>query len=211
MKKIYILFCCSLLLFTIKAEAQTDSLKFEDYVITVKGDTLKCAITFPLMTNGRYTLPGTDKSQKMDIKKIKEFYTTRKDDRERAVIKGDTSNKAVFLKVVENGKISLYEEIYTRYSFGMPSGSTTEWYIGKGSDLVTELKTSALISIGKSRKKRKDILGDMLKDKPEVYDKYVANDKFSFKEVQDLVHFYNTGETEAPKHDNGVVRAISAF
>lgn len=176
-----------LMLFTISVNAQT-----EDYVITPKGDTLKCSISFPLIGASKYTIPGA-KSKKMDRDEIKEYYITRKDLRKRVVFMGHKS-KADFMTVIENGKISLYEIVYNHYS-QYSNQSTTEWYVGKSSDRVLALKTSDLLFLGKARKERKDDFSDMLKDKPEVYEKYMAEDKFSFSAIRNLVHLYNTGHT----------------
>ena len=47
----------------------------------------------------------------------------------------------------------------------------------------------------------------MIKDKPNVYEKYMAENKFNFNFIQNLVHLYNTGKllseekTEAKKDD----------
>ncbi len=102
------------------------------------------------------------------------------------------------MKAIEKGPINLLEEQAIRTS-GMPgtggvfSNTTTNWYIGKGIDTVRILKTSDLFSI-KSKKARKNILTDLIKDKQEVYDKYLADDSFTFEELRSLIHFYNTGE-----------------
>lgn len=93
------------------------------------------------------------------------------------------------MTVLEKGKISLYEVIvYYKYS------ATTYWYVAKNSDKVSLIKTNGLFS-GKGRKERKDDLAEMLKDQPAVYQKYMAEDKFNFKAIRNLVHLYNTGHT----------------
>lgn len=181
MKKIYTSLCCIAVLFTFKAQAQ-----MEDYVITTKGDTLKCNISSSLFGAAKYQLSGQfEKKMGADIK---EYYVRRNNFRNRAVFIGD-DKRASFLEVVENGNISLYRIVY-RHNYS----TTTQWYVGKGSDHVSILKSSSLL-LGKSRKDRKDDFADMLKDKPEVYDKYMAEKKFSFNAIQNLVHLYNTGES----------------
>lgn len=195
MKKIHTFCCCVFVLFIFKAKAQTD-----DYVITVKGDTLKCSISFPLIGPSKYKVPGGE-SEKLDHAKIKEYYITRKDLLKRVVFMGDKT-KSDFLEVVENGSISLYKIVYNN-----GKTSTVEWYVGKASDRVSALKTSGLF-LGKSRKDRKDDFAEMLQDKPEVYNKYMAENKFSFNAIQNLVHLYNTGKslkeekTVEPKKDD---------
>ena len=199
------LFFSIVLLFTITAKAQT-----EDYVITTKGDTLKCSISTPLIGANKYTLPGAN-AKKFDRDEIKEYYITRKTLRKRAVFMGDKS-KADYLTVVENGKICLYQIIYINYSqYG--TTSNTEWYVGKGSDRVSPLKTSGLF-LGKGRKERKDDFADMLKDKQDVYDKYIAEEKFSFNAIQNLVHLYNTGKSlkeDEEKQDKANAKKDDAY
>jgi len=103
--------------------------------------------------------------------------------------------------VIEKGKISLYEMIYTTYTGTTTTYSgtmttnttTTEWYVSKGSDNVSDIKTSGLFML-KAKQKRKDTFAEMLKDNKNIYDKYLAEDKFSFKQIRNLVHLYNTGK-----------------
>ena len=35
----------------------------------------------------------------------------------------------------------------------------------------------------------------MIKDNKEVYDKYLADDKFGFAQIRNLIHLYNTGRS----------------
>jgi hypothetical protein len=183
----------------VSAYAQTD-----DYVITTKGDTLKCGISLPLMGASKYTVPGSD-AQKLERDEIKEYYIKRKDLRKRVVFMGD-AKKADYMTVVENGAISLYEIVYTSYGQYGATSSTTDWYVGKGTDRVSALKTSGFL-LGKDRKDRKDDFAIMLKDKPAVYKKYMAEDKFSFNAIRNMVRLYNTGkpleyEVVVPKKDD---------
>jgi len=169
----------------------------QDYVITIKGDTLHCRISIPLMGKLRYKSEGMTSAEKIKPDEILEYYIARKDLLERSVSINNNKNMSpVFMTVVEKGKISLYQLIVTTtfYNNGMTSSSsTTTWYIGKGSGDVDELKTSGLFSMA-SRKSRKDELGQLFADNKEVYDKYIADDKFSFTQIRNLVHLYNTGE-----------------
>lgn len=177
-----------LVLFSTDLKAQTD-----DYVITTKGDTIKCRILTPFFVyNGstkKYKIDG--KSKKIKTDEIQEYYIARTDYRERAVIVNG-KNKLEFLKVVENGIISLYEVVYNNTSPNGFSTSSVQWFIGKGSNKVTDFKSST-IYLGKSRKDRKSYFAELLKDKPQVYDKCMTDDKFSFDEIRNLVHLYNTG------------------
>jgi hypothetical protein len=170
---------------TFNAKAQTD------YVITVKGDSIPCKITTPLVGRPKYKVDSASDSKKIKPDEIREYYIARKDFRERSVYT-DSNSKPIFVTIIEKGRISLYELVTSHYNNGFTT-TTTEWYAGKGSDYVTDLKTSSLF-LFKSKKKRKDIFGEMLSDNKAVYDKYVGEDKFSFKQIRNLVHLYNTGQ-----------------
>ncbi len=159
-----------------------------DYVITVKGDSIPCSISTPLLGKPRYKVDPKGESKKIIPEEIREYYISWKDLRERSV-HIDSSARAVFLAIIEKGRIGLYELVNSNYN----GTTTTEWYVGKGSDYVVDLKTNSLF-LSKSKQKRKDILGEMLKDNKAAYDRYIAEDKFSFKQIQNLVHLYNTGQ-----------------
>jgi len=189
-----------LLLFTLSAKAQNS-----DYVITTNGDTLACTITTPaFVQNGKYKTSGMDKSKQILMSEIKEYYISKDSALFRKVYKrpGKTGS-AKFMVVLENGKINLYEEIInTTYmnpgmNGGMYTNSSTTWYLSKGSDTLKAIK-NADFSISalffKSRKSRENEFAEMIMDNKKVYDKYLADDKFSFKEVRNLVHVYNTGK-----------------
>ena len=156
------------------------------------------------MGTPKYKTEGMTSAEKIKPDEILEYYIARKNSLQHSVSVSNNKNMSpVFMTVVEKGKISLYQLVVTTsyynngmtsYNYGMtPSSSTTTWYIGKGSGDVDELKTSGLFSMA-SRKSRKDELGQLFADNKEVYDKYIADDKFSFKQIRNLVHLYNTGE-----------------
>jgi len=167
------------------------SLKAQDYVITAKGDSIPCKITRPLLGNFRYKSADMADAVKINPEEIKTFYSAKRKALYRSVVLD--SSDPVFMVVVEDGPISLYQYVYTNYN-GTTTTTTTVWYVGKNSDSVVELKTSGMfLSTGK--KARKDALGEMLMDKKEVYDKYIAEDKFSFAQIREIVHLYNTGES----------------
>ncbi|MDP9048818.1 MAG: hypothetical protein M3N14_11830 [Bacteroidota bacterium] len=175
---------------TFNANAQND------YVIKIQGDSIPCKITTPLIGGAKYKSDTMRESKRIKPTEIREYYIARKDFRERSVYTDSTSSPR-FMTIVEKGKISLYQMIYSNYHNGITT-STTEWYVGKGSDYVSDLKTSSLFAF-KSKQKRKDNFEEMLKDNKEVYDKYKADDKFSFKQIRNLVHLYNTGKPMEPE------------
>jgi hypothetical protein len=169
---------------TLTANAQTD------YVITVKGDSIACDVSTPFIGSIKYKNAAMRKAEKIKPDVIKEYYVARKTTLFRSVFK-DSTAKPIFMTVVEKGKISLYELVISVYN-GTTTTTTTSWYVGKGSDYVNEIKTNALFMFT-AKQKRKDKFGEMLADNKAVYDKYKADDKFSFKQIENLVHWYNTG------------------
>ncbi|MGZ3872090.1 MAG: hypothetical protein ACXVJD_04195 [Mucilaginibacter sp.] len=180
----------------------------QDYVIPVYGDTLKCRITQPFMSKtGRYQASGMSSSKKIRIEDIREYYVDKDKTLYRAVPKSNNTSHA-FMKVLENGKISLYEDVVQSPSSGVAPGfsmsvssSTTTWYAGKGTT-VKEIKISDF-SLGvlfhKSKKDRKNDFSQLIADNKDVYDKFNRDEKFDFNEIRNIVHLYNTGEPYVEK------------
>lgn len=189
--------CILGLLLTVGAKAQK-----RDYVITANKDSVYCTISRSFFTGNSSYKVNDGKSVRIKPDEIKEFYSGDKDVKQRSVVKAG-KKKHEFMTVLEDGKISLYQEI-TSNPGGMGANgvvyggtSSTQWYIAKGNDTVTEVKNndfSLAIIFNKSRKHRKADFVEFISDNQAVYDKYKAEDKFSFKQVRDLVHIYNTGE-----------------
>jgi len=168
------------IVFALTAQAQTD------YVITAKGDSIRCKISMPLFGDTKYKGVAMSEPKKIDPEEIKQYFIARKNLLERSVLT-DSTSKPEFMTVIEKGKINLYQKIIY-----FDDSSITTWYISKNSDEVVALKTSGL-SLSNPRQTRKDILAKMLMDKKPVYDKYKADDKFSFKQIRKMVHWYDTG------------------
>lgn len=174
------IFCC------VTAKAQ------QDYVITTKGDTLHCKVNIPFIGGHKYKAAGMADAVKISTDDIKEYYIARKKALFLSVFKNG-GTKREFMPVLEKGKINLYEVVNNNYGPNGTSTSTTTWYVSKGTDNAIELKTSGLF-LSKSRENRKNELADMFKDNKAVYDKYMTDDDFGFKQIRNLVHLYNTGE-----------------
>ena len=190
----FVIFLVALITITFKATAQSD------YVITVKGDSIPCKISRSFIGIMKYKSATMTESESIEPDVIKEYYVAKKNILHRAVFK-EGSNSPMYMTVIEKGKISLFEEIVVSssiatYGFGAPTTTRTsveEWYISKGSDNVSKIKTTDIVLLINSKQKRKDAFGDMLKDNKAVYEKYLNDDKFTFKQIQNLVHLYNTG------------------
>jgi len=197
MKSLRILF---LIILTLNAVIDKLYAQTEDYVITKKGDTIKCVINKSVWSaNSTYKSPDMAKPQKIYAENIIEFYNSETNTLMRAVRKSEKGDP-FFLALIEGGKIDLYEEVVNQqYSNGF-TGVTTynnykKWYIAKGTNLVQMLKTSD-VSLGavfvKSKKQRESSLTEMIADNKEIYDKYIADNDFSFKEIRHIIHLYNT-------------------
>jgi len=179
------LFIASLaLLLTNFAEAQKTKKRISDYVITPKGDTMICVITIPMFGKDTYTtMVDTPRVLKPD--EIKEYYIHSKNELYRSVFRpGET--KPVFLKVLETGKIDLYEDLTANTA---KDTYNAIWYITKEPGKLIELRGNKL-SPGKGQK---NDLEKMLMDNNDVYDAYLHDTKFTFDEVRSYIHLYNTG------------------
>jgi hypothetical protein len=185
------------LTFTLGAKAQK-----RDYVITANKDSVYCTISRSFFTGNSSYKVNDGKSVRIKPDDIKEFYLGDEDVKQRSVVR-QGKKKHEFMTVLEDGKISLYQEITSSPGGVRPNGmmfggtSSTQWYIAKVTDTVTEVKNSDFslaIIFNKSRKHRKADFADFISDNQAVYDKYKTEDKFSFKQVRNLVHIYNTGE-----------------
>ena len=167
-----------------------------DYVITTKGDTIACTISAPMLGAMKYKINKTDsteKPKKISVKDIKEFYTAKKDIWGRRVyVHAYDTLYAVYLSVIESGRINLYQEI-TNNSGPYGYTSSTQWYIAKGSDTTKILKTSSLSIFMRSKGKRKNDFAEMLSDNKNVYDEFLKTTDFSFGTIRNFVHLYNTG------------------
>ncbi|BAU55222.1 hypothetical protein [Mucilaginibacter gotjawali] len=171
--------------FTVKAQS--------DYVITVGGDSISCKIIAPAFGPIKYQSAAMDAPKRIKSDEIKEYYLSGDRQLYRAVFI-NYDKRATYLNVIENGKISLYEVINTTYSsMTMASITTKVWYIGKGTNYVKDFKSNGLFN-SRSRNERKDGFAEMLEDNKNIYDKYRTEDKFSFEQIRNLIHLYNTGK-----------------
>jgi hypothetical protein len=168
-----------------------------DYVITNSGDTLRCVVNGPSIF-GIYKYSFNNNTVKITLRNTKEFFIANKDLTMAAVFI-DNYSTPMFMKVIEKGQIRLFEIIMNNgYSAGNTpiANSSMEWFVSKGSDTVSLLKyngTASLMGFRGTKRRQNDFI-EMIKDNKNVYDKYVAEDKFSFKQIRNLVHLYNTGQ-----------------
>jgi hypothetical protein len=182
---------CVICLFYMNLKAQN-----KDYIITNTGDTIKCN-TIKTVVFGGYKYKTTNNGEFVKIKEqnVKEVYMADKDILTSSVFVGHNP-KPIFMTVIEKGKICLFEIQMSSGSYGGTISSNTEWFVSKGTDTVTLLKYSGTANLMgfKGRKNRKNDFAEMLNDNKDVYDKYIAEDRFTFTQLRSLIHIYNTGE-----------------
>jgi len=190
--KINLVALTTLLLAALTVRAQNN-----DRVVTNTGDTIACHISFAFIGGAaKYRTSENEKAIKITTDNVKAYYVADQSTWYRRVFYDYKTflqrNKLWFMTVVESGKINLYQMIVTTTSYGangaMYSNSTTDWFASKGTDTAILLKGALF-----GRQKRKNEFADLLADNKAVYDKYIAEDKFGFDEIQNLVHLYNTG------------------
>jgi hypothetical protein len=166
--------------------------QYQDRIVNLNGDTLKCEIKTNFVRTTKYKTPDMADFEKFDEKSVKYFYIAKDNERYRAVIRPG-KKKLEFLRLIEEGKICLYEYISSSYMQSGLTQSTTNWFISKNNDTLYKLKTSSLFNFT-SKKDRKDVFSEMLADNPDVLKKYQETDSFSFKNLRNAIHLYNTGQ-----------------
>jgi len=192
-------------LFAVSAKAQNS-----DYVVNNHGDTIKCSIKTPTMGQPKYhplDAPN-DTYIKITIEDIKEYYLAETDITIRRIYKDNTkaSYNVEFLRAFEKGAINLYlEERSNSYSINNTTYGTryVDMYVTKGSDTARLLKTSRVAALSDENIEQKNYLAGLLKDKKDVYDKFIKDNKFGIRDIQNIVRIYNTG-TEIKKHKHRV-------
>lgn len=173
-----------------------------DYVILANSnDTLFCNIKIAFISQkpSYKTLEKGAKYIKITPENVREYYIGWNDDLYQIIFTTDEDENVFFARVVERGKINLFEVVvqYTTggYGFGgvaTGGGTNTTWFISKGSNNAQPLKFSSALS--GDREKRKSLLEEMVADNKDVADHYAAtNKKFTFNHIKNLVHLYNTG------------------
>jgi len=145
--------------------------------------------------------------KKIYANEIKEFYVTDDTALYRAVHINNSKSKG-YLAYAEKGRINLYYRVvtntatynafsnYSNNGFHTTSGygNSVEWFAGKDSDDYVRDFYPVFLSANKTKKQMKDEFALWLKDNPRVLDKFINDDKFSFDDIQKIVHLYNTGE-----------------
>lgn len=183
--KPFFLILLAIMLTSLKVFSQdSDASKpFNDYIVTAKGDTIRCHISKKFLSRKmKYTSQGSQDSQNISPDSIKAYY--RSEDTTFFASKHlPASHDAEFVQILEHGKIDLCEFIVhqTSYTgFGQMSSQTyTFWYVGKSdNDSVKLVKTDAIIAFNSkyvgsvSRKQRESNLMDIISDNADLLARY---------------------------------------
>jgi hypothetical protein len=190
---IKILMPCAVLCLSLNVKAQEQAERpktqgqYPDYVIMMNGDSIPCNVNISIFKGFRYSTTDSTKLTKIKPDKIKEYYVARRHILWGSAVKEDSSR--VFLELLEKGKINLYEDYYpTTYG-----SNKIQWFVSKGSDTLQKLKSSGML-FSSPRKERKDNFSEMIKDNEAVYNKYTTENKFTYDQLRNLIHWYNTGQ-----------------
>jgi len=163
-----------------------------NYVLTVKGDTIKCDFKHPFMGKLRYVPLGSDKAIKVTIDDIKEYYEAKDSTLVVAAVLPDKTTPE-FFNLLERGSINMYEKIVVTYS---RYGNTTTyyWYVNKGNDLLKEIKATTIFTEG-SRKERKKMFSEMIADDEPLKAQFEADSDFSLERLRYYIQRYNQHQT----------------
>ena len=124
----------NLLIVLILFSAQNANAQFSDYVVTTKGDTIKCTVE---KGGSRYKAANMKHYKYFDFDEISAYYSTETGASYRAIVKPyENDEDTGFARVVENGKITLYkfqEHQQSSSTFNsIPQYKTVDiWYISE--------------------------------------------------------------------------------
>ncbi|SDJ59222.1 hypothetical protein SAMN04487898_103342 [Pedobacter sp. ok626] len=160
-----------------------------DYIITLKNDTLRGGITKPLI--GKHRFKETEESKPIVIseKNTKVYHRTFSTKEPETFVARALPNqsKLRFLQLHEQGEIQLYE--FERTSPGKYGNVTvTSWYASKGDGLLLSIKTDALSF---SRAEKESNFEQLLGDNPTLWARFKAEKSFSFDVLRNYIKLYN--------------------
>lgn len=160
----------------------------DDYIITLKNDTLKGKITKSLF--GKYKFKETDESKPLAIseKNTRLFHRVFGTKTETFAARAlPNKSKPTFLLLHEQGEVQLYE--FERTTHG-PYGNTTvtSWYASKGDGPLFNIKTNGLSF---SRAEKESNFEQLLGDNPQLWAKFKAEKSFSFDVLRNYIKLYN--------------------
>ncbi|MXV14397.1 hypothetical protein [Hufsiella ginkgonis] len=174
----------------------------QEYYVTMKGDTVRGEIKSFDKNGIRFKPEDGPAAQKVPIGDVKAFY----DKKDKSVyfrqylpdVKDD-----VFVKLLEDGRIRLYERLDLQMRFGAPTfgfggisvggmnqSKQKNWYASKDGKPLEEVKTSELLK-SKSRSERKDSFYSLFDDDPDMMEVVKKSGQFGFDDIRKFIKQYN--------------------
>jgi hypothetical protein len=161
-----------------------------DYIVTLKNDTLKGEITKSFFGNHRFKQQDQSKRITITEKNTKRYYISSDKEKpqtfEARVL--PKKSKPVFLELHEQGEIQLYELINNAPTQNGGSITTTSWYASKGNGPLFSIKTSGLSF---SRADKENSFEQLLGDNTSLWANFKAEKSFSFKVLRKYINLYN--------------------
>ena len=190
------------LLFTIALGlTQAAKAQFSDYVVTTKGDTIKCAIN---KGQTKYKPVGSKHSEYLDFDEVISYYSADSGKiYHMMVLPYENDEHTVYAEVVLTGKINLYR-IYVDQSTSAPIGpsagpfqfsiSTGDkkkpvLYVFKTPGHIESIKTEVFGRLAVT--KRNKALDNMLSDNPASHARFTSSDKWDLDSLLELIREYN--------------------
>jgi hypothetical protein len=189
------LFLCSL-----KASAQGDTARFNDYIVNIKNDTIRCNLI-------RFKGPDTNLLLKYRISEGQKARFMSADSISSLFLSNDSSTyvpkvlpkikKKAFLRRLEQGELSLYE--WLRAGSGSSMYVSTFLYSSKGTDTLKQIKfiSSSLFKypeIVGSREDRMSNFMNLISDNPDLLGRFkeaIKSADYSLELIQYYAKTYN--------------------
>jgi hypothetical protein len=179
--------------FNSKAQDKADTIS-RDYVITLKGDTVKGQVLW--VSDGAVKIDPFSETHSLKYKaaEIKEACKTGQ---VYVPIKVSlTFRDIVMVKRLQHGIIDLYEYFQQNTTqYGTASQST--WYASKAGVAVTEIKTSGIGDM--SRAERKKNFMKLIADNQALASEFDSKKDYSFDYLADVIKRYNQQAVEKSK------------
>lgn len=176
-----------------------------DYILNRDGSKVMGEVKNYNLKQVKFVPAGEKKAKKYNTEQVNELYKAGHGTFRALSLKED--KKRVFLHVLEDGKIKLYEFLVKGYVQGAPmynglgfsnmgagySYKNQRWYAQKEGSKLVDVKSNGIWG---SRKDRKDAFSNLIADNPQVTKRYLEKDKFTFDFVMSLVVEYNKKAAE---------------
>jgi hypothetical protein len=174
----------------------TQNEAIKEYVITKAGDTIPCKIKFGLFNILKYQPLDGNRIVDLIPTTIKEYFSRR--DKNPMIAKVlPKAMAAKFVKRLEHGAISLYEEVNSSPG-GMTSGghmyggsANIYWYAEKSGKLYL-IKNNNNLFVKISKKEQNAAFDQLIADDPDVFKEFKEKKDYSWDEIQLTISTYNS-------------------